>query len=91
MTAMVHDKLVRAWIWLLTLSVASTAIAFLVSEHYNTTIAGCIILGLALVKARLILSQYLRLAEAPLWRRGFNFVLTLFVLVAIGLFLIPTL
>lgn len=86
---MTNDKLVRAWVWLLILSIASTAAAFLVSQNYNTTLAGCFILGLSLIKSRIILGQYLGLNRAPYWQGGFNFVLALFLLAATGLFLVP--
>ena len=85
------DKLIRAWVWLLALSIGSTGAAFAVSTHSGVTVAGCLILALSWAKARIILADYLGLANAPFWRRGFNLVLTLFTLTAMGLFLIPAL
>ncbi|MFX0546837.1 cytochrome C oxidase subunit IV family protein [Roseovarius sp. S1116L3] len=85
------DPLVRAWLTLLFLSAVSTVAAAAITAGYDARIAGGIVLLLALMKARVILSRYLGLAEAPSWRRGFNLSLTLFMLGALGLYLIPSL
>ena len=88
---MTSDKLIRAWIWLLVLSIGSTGAAMAITTGNGITLAGCLILAFAWAKARIILADYLGLAQAPFWRRGFNLVLGLFILVAVGLFLIPML
>lgn len=59
----------RAWIALLALSAASTAIAVFGQREWGFTLA---ILILAGCKARLILSSYLGLCAAPRWQRGFD-------------------
>ncbi|WP_243405111.1 cytochrome C oxidase subunit IV family protein [Pelagivirga sediminicola] len=86
------DKLdlTRAWLALLGLSVLSTVAAAAISAGFDARVAGVIVMALALMKARLILSQYLGLADAPSWRRGFNAALIVFVLIALGLYLIPS-
>ena len=88
---MISNTLIRAWVWLLVLSIGSTGAAIAITTGNGVTLAGCLILGLAWAKARIILADYLGLAQAPFWRRGFNLVLDLFILVALGLFLIPIL
>ncbi|MFX0542103.1 cytochrome C oxidase subunit IV family protein [Roseovarius sp. S4756] len=85
------DILTRAWLTLLILSGVSTVAAAAITAGYDARIAGGIVLFLALMKARVILSRYLGLSEAPSWRRGFNLSLTLFMLGALGLYLIPSL
>ncbi|WP_244512618.1 cytochrome C oxidase subunit IV family protein [Roseovarius nanhaiticus] len=84
------DILTRAWLTLIVLSGVSTLAAAAITAGYDARIAGAIVLFLALMKARLILSRYLGLADAPSWRRGFNLSLTLFMLGALGLYLIPS-
>ncbi|MBV1863050.1 MAG: hypothetical protein KUG74_01320 [Rhodobacteraceae bacterium] len=69
----------------------STGAAIAITTGNWVTLAGCLILVFAWAKARIILADYLGLAQAPFWRRGFNLVLGLFILVALGLFLIPML
>lgn len=85
------DRLTRAWLALIVLSGFSALAAAAIGRGYDARIAGGIVLLLALLKARIILSRYLGLADAPSWRRGFNSVLALYMLVALGLYLIPTL
>lgn len=93
---MYKDKLTRAWVFLLLLSTVSTAVAILIDRGtaqdatgWINAAAGAVILGLALIKGRIILSRYLGLDSAPFWRRGFNFGLTLYALVLLGLYLAP--
>lgn len=73
-----------AWLALLVLSLGSTTLSL---DVIPTTATGVILLGLALLKARIILSDYLGLRAAPFWRRGFTFVLSLYVTVLFGLYL----
>lgn len=67
------DPLVTAWLWLVALSMGSTALALARVE--GGALAGAAILMLAWLKARVILSDYLGLRAAPFWRRGFGMVL----------------
>lgn len=85
---MTRDPLFRAWFWLVLLSAASTAVALNLTE-IQVTFAGTIILTLAWLKARMILSRYLGLAAVPAIARGFGLVLALYMLVALALYLIP--
>lgn len=91
-----RDKLLRAWVFLLLLSAISTGVAVFVdrgsaqgASGWINAAAGVAILGLALIKGRIILSRYLGLETAPFWRRGFNFGLTIYALVLLGLYLAP--
>lgn len=85
---MTRDPITKAWAWLIVLSGGSAVVALLVDQGMDRRIAGTVILGLALLKSRIILSRYLGLAGAPSWRRGFNMVVTLFCLILLGLYLI---
>ncbi|MEX3007834.1 cytochrome C oxidase subunit IV family protein [Hoeflea sp. TYP-13] len=83
------DVLWRSWGWLLALSFGSTAAALAVDTGDAGHVAGAAILMLAYFKARLILSHYLGLAEAPFWLRGFNLAIGLFMALLLALYLIP--
>jgi len=63
---------IRAWLLLIGLSALTTALALAGGP-------GLLILGIAWVKARLILGSYLGLDRAPSFRRGFDFVLAMMV------------
>ena len=95
---MLNDKLFRAWIALLVLSMASTAVAIFIDRGKTASgadwlpvAAGAVILLLALIKGRIILSRYLGLETTRFWRRGFNAALTVYALVLLGLYLAPLL
>ena len=81
------DILSRAWLMLLVLSGGSAVVAELVGSGLDRRLAGAMIILLALLKARIILSRYLGLSQAPTWRRGFNLSLSLFCLMLLGLYL----
>ncbi|EPX81477.1 cytochrome C oxidase subunit IV family protein [Litoreibacter arenae] len=83
------DTLTRAWIALIVFSALSMVAAGLVNNGFDQRLTGSLVLALALLKARVILSRYLGLADAPSWRRGFNLALTLFCLILLGLYLFP--
>ncbi|WP_457649343.1 nitric oxide reductase F protein [Profundibacter sp.] len=94
---MLNDKLFRAWIALLVLSMASTTVAIFIDRGKATTVtgwvpavAGVMILLLALIKGRIILSRYLGLETTRFWRRGFNTALTVYAMVLLGLYLAPS-
>ena len=82
---MIH--LNRAFAILIGLSICTTLLADLVPRAGIVYVAT--VLVLSMVKARVILSQYLGLAQAPTFRRGFNAIVTIFVLAAFGLYLLP--
>lgn len=81
------DALTKAWIWLIALSGGSALVAMFVEQGMDRRIAGGLILALALLKSRTILSRYLGLSEAPSLRRGFNMVLTFYCVFLLGLYL----
>ena len=85
---MTATALTRAWIALLLLSGLATLVSAGVGAGLNRQIAGVAMLFLALVKARVILSRYLGLVQAPMWLRGFTISLTLFCLLLAGLYLV---
>jgi len=85
------DPLTRAWIALIALGLATTAIAALGPEAGAPIRLGAIILGVAFLKMRLILTRYLGLADVPFWRRGFDVMLGLFVLLLFALYSAPAL
>lgn len=93
---MLNDKLVQAWLLLMLFSGISTGVAIMIDRGQTpddsgwiTAIAGAIILGLALIKGRIILSRYLGLETTRFWRRGFYLALTIYSLVLLGLYLAP--
>lgn len=81
----------KAWLLLLALSGASTMLSVAVSRGAlaggAATLGGAAILALAWAKARTILNAYLRLDEAPAFRRGFGLTLALYALLLLGLYL----
>jgi hypothetical protein len=83
--------LVRAWLALVALGLAASAIAALVGPPPVPRLAAAGVLALAWAKARLILARYLGLAAAPAWRRGFETVLALYALLLLRLFLVSAL
>lgn len=84
------QPITRAWLILLVLSAASTAVSFGVTLKRPETIpllGGVVILLLAWAKARVIAARYLELAQAPAYLRGFSLVLALFMAGLLGLYL----
>ncbi len=86
---MTRNPLTRAWFALLLLSFGSTLIAATLGHGVAPPVAGALILLLAWLKAQVILSRYLALWQAPVWRAGFNWVLGFYCLLLLGLYLIP--
>jgi len=82
----------KAWLLLLALSGASTVLSVAVARGALTgtavTLGGATILALGWAKARTILNAYLRLDEAPAFRRGFGLTLALYALLLLGLYLV---
>ncbi|NIZ60094.1 nitric oxide reductase F protein [Sedimentitalea sp. CY04] len=84
-----RDPLSLAWIVLLALSLTSALFTGLGSaSDLLTKVTGLMVLGLALLKARVILARYLGLAAAPGWLNGGISVLVLWALIVAGLYLI---
>ena len=86
---MLPNPLLRAWVWLIGLSLGSTMVSLWHWPPEMAALAGVAILTLAWLKARIILSRYLGLAAAPFWRRGFGISLVAFCILLLGLYLIP--
>jgi hypothetical protein len=86
---MTRRTLYIAWGGLVALSLTSTLLSLPGVWAHWPAVSGITILVLAWLKARIILSQYLGLAAAPFWRRGFNFALAVLCLLMMGLYLIP--
>ena len=85
---LLRDPLTAAWLWLVGLSLASSAAALALEAGAPARVTGALVLAFATLKARLILDRYLGLAAAPFWRRGFAWALAGFALLLLGLFLI---
>lgn len=83
-----NDPLIRAWLALVALSGIATAVALLRPDtpDWAATLAGAVILGLAWLKARVILDRYLDLADYPAARRGFGAGLGVFAVAALVLY-----
>ncbi|MAN99693.1 MAG: nitric oxide reductase F protein [Roseovarius sp.] len=86
--AMLRDPLLRAWGWLIGLSLCSTGVSLWHWPATLTPLAGALILTLGWLKARVILGRYLGLEAAPFWRRGFDIALALSCLLLLGLYLV---
>lgn len=69
------DYLVKTWLWLVALTIATTVLA---GFEGRVAVAG--ILGLAFFKARLILGRFLHLAQAPGWLAAFAVPLAIWLL-----------
>jgi len=89
MRRLLRDPLLRGWLMLIGLSLGSTGVAIWPLAGGLRVASGAVVLLLALIKTRIILSRYLGLAAAPFWRRGFNAVLGIYVLLLLGLYLVP--
>ncbi|MCV0427400.1 MAG: hypothetical protein K5905_18220 [Roseibium sp.] len=86
---MTKDPTTRAWLVLLLLSGASVLAAVLAGGSFSKSVIGVFVLLFAWMKARVILSRYLGLWQAPTWLSGFNWALGFYGLLLIGLYLIP--
>jgi hypothetical protein len=83
------DALARALAALIALSLATTALTAVASAVPLAAGAGALVL--AGLKADLILTRYLGLADAPTWRRGFRAALVLLLGALAALWLVPAL
>ncbi|WP_294608354.1 nitric oxide reductase F protein [Roseovarius sp.] len=86
---MIRAPLLRAWAALMCLSLGATLISLWHWPPALEAVAGVLVLSLAWLKARIILSSYLGLDAAPFWRRGFGMSLGAFCLLLLGLYLLP--
>lgn len=83
-----RDPLFRAWLALMALSLAATAVAILRTDSpaWAGTAAGAVILGFSWLKARIIMNRYLGLDAYPGARRGFAAGLGAFAAAALALY-----
>lgn len=80
--------LTQAWITLVVLSVVTTGLT-LVSEHGTSRkLLIAVILAIAAVKARIILTRYLNLSQSPFWTRVFDIIGTVFFALLYGIYLV---
>lgn len=86
-----NRSLLNTWVWLIALSGGSALVAYVATHGFDRRLTGAVILTLALIKARLILSQFLGLAQAPGWLSGFSWVTGLVGALILGLYLVPAL
>lgn len=86
---MAIEPTTRAWLLLLLLSAASVLASILAGGSFSASAIGALVLLFAWMKARVILSRYLGLWQAPAWLSGFNWALGLYSLLLLALFLIP--
>ncbi len=86
---MKQRTLYTAWGTLIALSLGSTLLSLSGIWAQWQVAASIATLALAWQKARIILAQYLGLAAAPAWRRGFEFALAMLCLLMLGLYLVP--
>lgn len=86
---MIYSDLLRAWITLIGLSAVSTVVSIWSVPVEWQAAVGAALLGVAWLKARVILARYLGLAASPFWARGFGFGLSLLSIILLGLYLVP--
>jgi uncharacterized membrane protein YjjP (DUF1212 family) len=83
--------LLRAWLWLVAFGVATSLVAALAGTGRWHPALAAVVLALAGLKAVQILRHYLGLAAVPNWRRGFETVIGLYLVLLFGLYLVPLL
>lgn len=83
--------LLRAWLWLVVFGVATSLAAALAGAGRWHPFLAAAVLALAGLKAAQILRHYLGLATVPTWRRGFETVIGLYLVLLFGLYLVPLL
>ncbi|MEC9472622.1 MAG: cytochrome C oxidase subunit IV family protein [Pseudomonadota bacterium] len=77
------------WIALLGLSAATVLVTTGGTGHFSPALFGGLLLLLAFIKARIILSRYLGLWQAPAWLSGFSWVIGFFCLLLLVLYVAP--
>ncbi|MCP3969153.1 MAG: nitric oxide reductase F protein [Rhodobacteraceae bacterium] len=81
--------LTRAFVMLVGLSLGTTLLARLAPGTGPALVAAFLVL--AGWKARVILNDYLGLRPSRVWRRGFNAIVTGFLMLGFGIYLLPLL
>ncbi len=85
------SSLTRAWLWLIAWSAGTSLAAAMAGTGRWHPAMAAVVLALAGLKAVQILRHYLGLVAAPSWRRGFETVIGLYLLLLFGLYLLPLL
>lgn len=83
---MTARPLIEAWALLMALSLATTALTLVEASDPVRIATGGVVLMLAGLKARIILTRYLRLAGSTFWTRSFDMAIGLFLIIAFALF-----
>lgn len=86
---MKRDAITRAWIGLIVLSLITAAISALIDLVPISPVFSVLVLIPALIKAHLILADYLRLRQAKSWLRGGMVAITIVTLTMAVLYLAP--
>lgn len=77
-------EIYKAWAVLLALSLATAAMTL--ASFSSAAVMGGALLALSGLKARTILTEYLELKHSKFWRRLFDFVIGLFLMIAFVLY-----
>ncbi|MHA7774656.1 cytochrome C oxidase subunit IV family protein [Roseibium sp. M-1] len=86
---MTSRPLVCAWLALMGLSIATVLVTSVSADLFSRSLFGGLLLFLAWAKARIILSRFLGLWQAPAWLSGFSWVIGLYCLLLLCLYLVP--
>jgi nitric oxide reductase NorF protein len=86
---MMSSPLAAAWLTLMGLSIATVLVTADGGAVFGQVVFGGLLLLLAWAKARVILSRYLGLWQAPGWLSGFSRVTGLFCLLLLCLYVVP--
>lgn len=86
---MTSSPLFLAWLTLMSLGIATVLVTAGGVEFFSPVLFGGLLLLLAWAKARIILSWYLGLWQAPGWLSGFSWVIGLFCLLLLCLYVVP--
>lgn len=78
----------RAWLVLMVLSLATTGLTIMGSDALGATFAAASLLGLAGLKARVILADYLELRHSSFWMRAFALIIGLFLIAAFVIYML---
>ncbi|MCP5075871.1 MAG: nitric oxide reductase F protein [Rhodobacteraceae bacterium] len=81
--------LFRALLVLWAISLGTALLTRLAPEISPVLVAALLVL--AGMKARIILNDYLELRSSGFWRRGFNGLVAVFLVLAFGIYLVPIL
>jgi hypothetical protein len=81
-------QLIEAWAGLVLLSVGTTLVTLYELSPQGRWVAPAVVLGLAGLKARIILGRYLGLKQSKFWMHLFDAAMLLFMAIAMTLYLL---